>query len=83
MIAGIRKLLRDWFTGPDNSHYEMGRGLWFLSVIAALIYPGAHLYLNGQFDVMDFGLSLAALLAAGGFGVSVKDKGSSEARKAP
>lgn len=70
----LRKVLRDWFTGPDNEHYEMGRFLWFASVLAAIAYPGAAMYFNKQaFDVQAFCLGLAAILAAGGFGVAQKD----------
>lgn len=75
------KLLRDWFTDPTNQHFEAGRALWFASVVAAIGYSGWHLQANGVFDIMEFGAGIAALLAAGGWGISTKDRGASEARK--
>lgn len=72
------KLLKDWFKGPTNEHYEAGRFLWFLSVVAAIGYSGAHLWLNGTFSVIEFGGGIAALLAAGGWGIGAKDKAAKE-----
>lgn len=74
------KLLKDWFTGPNNDNYEAGRFLWFVSVLNANGLAGWHLYQNGQFDIMLFGTGVAALIAAGGWGVGVKDKAAKEAR---
>jgi hypothetical protein len=77
----MRKILRDWFTAPGNENYEAGRALWFASVVAAIGYSGAHLYINGEFDILQFGGGIAALLASGGWGIATKDKGSAEAFK--
>jgi len=74
------KLLNDWFTGPTNDNYEAGRFLWFISVVAAIGYSGWHLYENGTFDIMQFGLGIGALLATGGWGISTKDKGAKSAQ---
>lgn len=77
----LRKILHDWFTGPCNDNYEMGRALWFLGAVAMLAFTGWHVHLNGQFDVTDFGFAYAGLLAAGGFGIATKDKGAKEAKE--
>lgn len=77
----MKKILKDWFTAPGNESYEAGRALWFLSVLAAIGYSGAHLYVNGAFDILEFGAGVGALLATGGWGVSVKDQGSAKALK--
>ena len=72
--AFLSQVLKDWFTGLDNHHYELGRFLWFAAVVAAIVYPGAAMYFNHQeFDVQAFCIGLAAILAAGGFGVAQKD----------
>ncbi len=77
----LRKLFHDWLSGPTNEHYEAGRFLWFVSVLAAIGYAGAHLYVNGVFDILEFGGGIAALLAAGGFGIGVKDRAARDARE--
>lgn len=75
----MKKLLKDWFTAPGNENYEAGRFLWFVSVLAAIGYSGAHLAINGEYDILSFGGGMAALIAAGGWGVGAKDKASAEA----
>lgn len=77
----LRKILHDFFTGPRNDNFEAGRFLWFASVLAAIGYAGAHLYVNGVFDILEFGGGIAALLAAGGFGIGVKDRAARDARE--
>lgn len=76
----MRKILHDWFTGPCNDNFEAGRFLWFISVVAAIAYSGWHLYLNATFSIIEFGGGIAALLAAGGWGVGAKDKASAVAK---
>lgn len=76
----LGKLLHDWFTGPCNDNFEAGRFLWFASVVAAIGYAGAHLFINGVFSIIEFGGGIAALLAAGGWGVGVKDKAAKDAK---
>lgn len=76
----MRKIIHDFFTGPTNDNFEAGRFLWFISVVAAIGYAGAHLVINGVFDILEFGGGIAALLAAGGWGVGAKDKAAKEAK---
>ena len=74
MFKFLSKVLHDWFTGPCNDNYELGRALWCLGVVSAVVYPGMAMYFNKQeFDVQAFCFGLAAILAAGGFGVAQKD----------
>lgn len=80
MLKTIRKLFHDWLTGPGNDNYELGRFLWISSAISMNVFSGMHLYMNGVFDVLNFSLGAGGLLAAGGFGISQKDKGSAVAR---
>lgn len=76
----VCKLLKDWFTGVDNEHYDMGRFLWFAATAAAIIYPGVAMFIMKQeFDVQEFCIGLAAILAAGGFGVAQKDNARTKA----
>lgn len=71
----IARLLRDWFTNVSNQHFELGRALWALGTFALIAYQGLALFLKDQtFSPIEFGTGLAAILAAGGFGVAAKDK---------
>ena len=70
----IKKVVNDFFTAPDNESYEAGRFLWFLSVLSAIGYAGAHLWMNGEFSIVEFGAGLGALLATGGWGIGAKDR---------
>lgn len=75
----IARVIRGWFTGPDNVDYEMGRLLWFLGVIAQIGYQGYAIYQGQTFNALEFGGGLAATLALGGYGVAVKDRAKAEA----
>lgn len=83
MIKWLKQVVRDFFTCPNNEHFEAGRFLWFVSVLAAIGYAGAHLWMNGEFSIVEFGGGMAALIAAGGWGVGAKDRAASEARGEP
>ena len=69
------KVLRGWFTGPNNQDFELGRALWALGTLALIVYQGYALYKNQEFSPETFGIGLGAVLAAGGVGVAVKDRG--------
>lgn len=77
----MKKILHDFFTGPTSEYFEAGRFLWFVSIIAAIAYSGFHLFVNETFDIMEFGAGIAALLAAGGWGIGAKDKAAKEAKQ--
>lgn len=70
----IARILRGWFTGPNNVDYEMGRFLWFIGVLSQIGYQGYAIYKGHPFDALHFGGGLAATLALGGYGVAAKDK---------
>lgn len=68
-------VIRNFFTGTDNSSWELGRALWALGVVALIGYQGVALWVKGQpFSPIEFGTGLGAILAAGGFGVGQKDR---------
>ena len=56
-----------------DSNYEVGRLLWAGSVIAGIGYTGADLFVNGRFDITQFGVGMGALMALGGGGIAAKD----------
>lgn len=69
----MKKLFQDWFKGPGNTNYEAGRFLWFVSVIAGIVYAGFHLFVNKTFNIIEFGTGMGSLLALGGGGIAMKD----------
>lgn len=73
--AVIARLFREWFTNVGNRSFELGRALWALGTLALIAYQGIALFYKGQtFSPVEFGAGLAAILAAGGFGVAAKDR---------
>lgn len=75
----MKEVLRGWFKGPGNAAYEAGRFLWFISVLAGIGYAGWKLALTKEFSIVEFGIGMGSLLAAGGWGVGAKDKASASA----
>jgi len=53
---------------------EMGRILWFLGAVGAVVFQGYVIYKGQEFDPLQFAGGYATLLAAGGFGIAQKDK---------
>lgn len=78
VFTTLARVLSNWFTGPGDRSYEVGRMLWALSVLCALIFTGVDIWLNGtRFldHVVEFGTGVGSLLALGGVGIAVKDRG--------
>lgn len=68
----MKKIITDWFTGIDGKTYDIGRFLWFASV---LVFLGCAVYAlsRGQnWDAVAFGTGLGLVLAAGGAAVAIK-----------
>jgi hypothetical protein len=64
-----------------SGELELGRICWAAMVLAYIVYQGLAIWLLKQaFSPTEFGLGGAPLLAAGGFGVAVKDKGVASAK---
>jgi hypothetical protein len=81
-MRGLPRILRDLFSGTDNNSIEMGRTLWALSVLAAIVLQGVAVAKGQPFNAIEFGGGVAALLAAGGFGVAQKDKALAKVQEA-
>lgn len=56
-----------------SGHIELSRVAWFLSVLAGLAYAGAHLYINHQFSIIEFGTGMGLLNAGSGGATALKD----------
>jgi hypothetical protein len=79
-MSALGNVLRGWFTSGDNCSFELGRALWATGVLAMIAYQGIALWWRAQpFNPVEFGTGIAAILAAGGFGVAAKDKANANA----
>lgn len=70
----------DFLRGIGNERFELARILWAASTVAGIVYAGAHLYLNSQFSIIEFGTGMGLLLAGGGGSVAIKDGGVARAK---
>lgn len=66
------KLLRDIFTGKDNTTYDLGRISWALSVIWFMSASTYNLIVTQTFDMVAAGTGLGGILAAGGAALALK-----------
>lgn len=70
----FKKILFDCFTGRDNETFDIGRILWALSVIIFLALAVWDVPMTHDFNPLDFGGGLGAVLAAGGAAIGLKSK---------
>ena len=47
--------------------------LWAVSVLAGIGYTGAHLVINHQFSIIEFGTGMGLLMAGSAGGTAMKD----------
>ena len=55
--------------GPTSGHLDVSRMLWFAGGVSAILFTGAHLYLNHVFSILDFGGGMGSPIYA----TAVKD----------
>jgi len=70
----MKTLLLHIFSGPDNQTVDVARVLWVISVLTFIGFGGWHVIANHQFNPMEYGTGLGAVLAGGGAGVGLKSK---------
>jgi len=69
----FKKIIKDWFTGPDGETHDPARALWILGMVAFLAFSGYELWKTQKFDMVNFGIAYGGLLAAGAAGVKIKE----------
>lgn len=62
----MKKIIKDWFTEPDNNTYCMTKFLSFWGAICFLVYAGIHVLNNHVFDYQAFGVGFGALMTGCG-----------------
>lgn len=67
-------LIKDLFSGPTNTHWELARVLTALQSVALIAYQGYAIAMGQAFEPVTFATGAGAILAAGGLGISLKDK---------
>lgn len=60
--------------------FELARIMALLSNLAGLAYAGFHLFANGQFSIVEFGIGMGSLNALCGGGIAMKDTGVAKAK---
>lgn len=66
-------LFRDLFSGRDNYSLDIGRILWALGVVVYLGLSVASAFMDLKFDYITWGAGFAAVLAAGGAALKMKE----------
>lgn len=70
----VSSLLKDTLTEKDGKSYDVTRVAFFvmsLTYCAALLYHTLH---TGEFNSMDAGIGMGAILGGGGGGVAIRAK---------
>jgi len=62
------------FTGKDNKSLDVGRIIWFVSVLSFITFAFLGLYMDKPTDYIAYGTGLSTLLAAGGAALGLKSK---------
>ena len=81
-------LFRNMLLGPGHNSVDAGRVLWVLGtlafIIGALVFQGISVHGGQPFSMIEFGTGfgggLATILALGGAGISLKDRGVARAQ---
>lgn len=63
----------NFLRGPTSGHLDISRILWLISGLAGVAYAGAHLFVNHQFSIIEFGTGMGLLNAGSAGGTAVKD----------
>ena len=77
----MHKVIKDWFTGIDGETHDPARFLWFVGIVAFLIFVSVQLYRKDQFDMSNFAFAYSSLLAAGAAGIKIKESSEPPAQK--
>lgn len=70
----MNKIIKDSITGVNGEDFDVGRILWAIGCLSYIVYAGWHLFFNHNFNPLDYGTGLGALLAGGGAGLGFKSK---------
>lgn len=66
-------IIRDLFSGKDNYSLDIGRILWAIGVMVFLVMSVISVFTDSKFDYISWGAGFAAVLAAGGAALKLKE----------
>lgn len=66
------KWFKDILTGIDGESFDIARVSGAVAVVAQCALAGVHLYISHTFDAMSFGTGAAAIIAATGASIKMK-----------
>ena len=69
----LHTVLRHLFTGADNKSWDIGRFLWALAFLVAVILTFHGHVIGRPFDIQGFGIGIGTLLACGGAALKLKE----------
>ncbi|QAU22612.1 amino acid ABC transporter substrate-binding protein [Dyella sp. M7H15-1] len=72
MWQTLATFTRHCLTGADNQTYDIGRLLWVLAFMVGMGLAIASFITSRPFDLEHYGLGVGAVLAAGGWSLSMK-----------
>jgi len=72
-MTAINSALKTALTGKDNESFDFSRILVMLSVLVALVLQCYHTLTTGEFDLMQYGTGIGALLIATGITIKAKE----------
>lgn len=83
-------LLRNALMGPGHTSFDAGRILWVIGtvcyIVGAMVFQGIAVAGGQPFSMIEFGTGfgggLSVILALGGAGISLKDRGVAKATSA-
>ncbi len=83
MIRQIGKFGKDLFTTADGESGDVGRVLWALGVLVALVATAYVTFRTGAFDIQTFGIGFGVLLGAGAGALKLKESTETEKPTTP
>ncbi len=79
-MNAIGTFFRDLFTGKDNKTWDLGRIIWFQGALFYCAMSLYSLYQGLAIDPMNWGTGFAAILAAGGAAMALKNNSEPKAK---
>lgn len=71
--SGLRKFLTHLFTGADNATFDVGRVLWAVVTVYAMVLQGVDVVINHvAMNIQGFATGMGVMFTTGAVGVAVK-----------
>lgn len=72
-MCRVKKIVKDWFTEPDNETFDVVKILAVVSIVTGIVLAIVSVVCKNQvFSYQDYGLGTAALFAGVGMALGMK-----------